>query len=198
MRRIAGLIVVVAIACGGVAASGAEVEQPTQSLADKHGCKLWDQSFPPKASITWTGGCKDGFLEGKGTLRIFSDGKPTDRYDGTMRAGRYDGEGVYVWANGDRYKGGFKDGLFQGQAIYTKPKGTHYQGGYNHDLRSGHGVMTWPNGARYDGEWLENLANGRGTYRAPDGKSYSGTWTNGCYRDANQTISVGTTVDKCK
>lgn len=193
LRRLA----LVGAAIGIVATSAqAAPKLPTQSIADAKGCKLWDQTIPPDSSITWSGNCKNGFLDGKGTLEYFKAGKPTDRYEGELKDGYYDGRGTYFWANGDRYDGQFKKGLFHGKGVNTFANGNRYSGEFIDDERS-KGVFTWASGARYEGSWSGSKAQGQGTYKAADGQVYSGTWTNGCIRQGNRRAAVGVELAKC-
>lgn len=42
--------------------------------------------------ITWTGGCRNGLLDGQGVLTWYRDDAMTERNEGTFRAGELHGE----------------------------------------------------------------------------------------------------------
>jgi hypothetical protein len=43
-------------------------------IADaKTGCKVWNPSSLPNPSITWSGGCKDGKANEKGTMTVHAE-----------------------------------------------------------------------------------------------------------------------------
>jgi len=157
------------------AAATAQMAPPPKAFADPAtGCKAWDATPADDESITWSGGCKDGFAEGDGTLQWFENGKLTAHYEGTYQGGKMEGRGVYSWANGDRYEGEFKD-----------------------DDYNGHGVYTWSNGERYEGAWVDGKPNGQGIKTEPGGKVFSGTWINGCFKDGRNRAVAYTTAKAC-
>ena len=45
-------------------------------LQDKRGCKFANPTPKPNESVTWSGACADGYMQGKGVLQFLSDGKP--------------------------------------------------------------------------------------------------------------------------
>lgn len=56
----------------------------------------------------YTGGCKKGRAEGKGTAIGI------DQYTGGFKNGYPHGQGKYTWKNGNSYDGLWKEGLFEG------------------------------------------------------------------------------------
>ncbi len=84
-------------------------------IADpKSGCKVWDANPVPNAAISWSGGCANGFAQGRGALQYFENGKPSDRYEGGMANGKNNGRGVFTGVDGDRYEGEWRDHLPNG------------------------------------------------------------------------------------
>ena len=71
----------------------------------KTGCKIWDAAPDPAEKITWTGKCEAGMAEGSGTLQFFIGEKPAARYEGELRNGRADGQGISLEPDGTRYEG---------------------------------------------------------------------------------------------
>jgi hypothetical protein len=143
-------------------AAGNEVEW----IADTRGCKVANPFPRLGESITWSGGCKDGFANGDGVLQWLVQGKPDDRYEGTLERG---------WA--------------EGKGVLTKADGAKYVGEWKQSMQSGAGRLEWPDGSWYDGQWKGGKPHGQGQYRRPDGKLFVGEWVEGEYEgdiDPNQ------------
>ncbi|MFO1084882.1 MAG: hypothetical protein U1E21_09980 [Reyranellaceae bacterium] len=112
---------------------------PDWIVANTTHCKLWNGCPQLDERATWTAACVGGFAERRGVTMWFQGGRPGDRYEGTMRAGRMDGRGILTKRNGDRYEGDWRD-----------------------DRRNGRGVYSYANGGRYEGEWRDDERNGNG------------------------------------
>lgn len=166
-------LVVTALAALALPAS-AQTVQPRWIGDPTTGCRVWNSAPEPGDSISWSGDCRDGLAQGRGTLQWFKDGKPASRFDGQFRDGVLDGRGVYTFANGARY-----------------------EGEYVEDLRHGWGVLTETDGSRYEGEWRHGLPNGSGSFRDVTGAVVSGTWTKGCLREGDRVATVLTTRRAC-
>ena len=77
------------------------------------------------------------------------------------------------------------------------PDGERYEGEWRDDKENGRGVTTWPDGHRYEGEYRDGKANGTGTATLANGSTYSGTWTNGCYKQGDRWLAIGTSAREC-
>jgi hypothetical protein len=84
---------------------------PPAWIADaKTGCKVWNPAPQQHEAIRWSGGCsKDGYAQGNGTLQWTENGKPGDRYAGAYQAGKRNGHGVVVDAQGNRVEGDWRN-----------------------------------------------------------------------------------------
>ena len=125
-------------------------------IPDQNGCKVVNPTPRPEETVTWTGGCKDGLVDGTGVLQFLLSGIPDEKYEGEMKAGYAEGRGVQVMLDGGRYEGEFSRSRQHGQ-------GTYYA----------------PDGSIYEGAWHLGKPHGRGTYRTPEGRVTRGTWSNG-------------------
>lgn len=115
-------------------------------VADSLGCKVANPQPQPFETITWSGRCKDGFVDGAGTIAWFSEGK----------------------VNGIT-SGNFKEGKLTGKGYVTLPHAADTGvnvGKRNFDVR-----RTWPFGSRLDGEFLEGRLLGDGIITTPQGRS---------------------------
>ncbi len=150
-------------------------QQTTEWIAaEGTGCRIWNPYPDPGESVTWSGGCRNGLAQGRGSLQWSKNGKKIDRFEGE-----------------------FLDGKRNGQGIYSSRNGYRYEGAYRNDQRNGFGVVTYDSGARFEGQWRDNKANGQGTYKAANGQTFSGMWTNGCFRQGDRRANVGSTAKDC-
>jgi len=168
---------------GTIAPSDAPSTMPPASPAagstwqadPKTGCKLWDEFPEPGESVSWSGGCKDGYADGHGVAQWSVNGRLTDRYEGDYRDGKENGNGAYRWKNsGDRYDGHYRDNQRDGQGIYT-----------------------WSDGRRYSGMWKAGKADGQGRFITADGQVYDGIWAAGCFHEGDLRAHVGVTAEAC-
>ncbi|MGP1679566.1 MAG: hypothetical protein ACTS6J_20735 [Burkholderiales bacterium] len=117
----------------------------TEWLADSLGCKVANPRPQPIETITWSGRCKDGFVDGPGTVAWFSEGKINGITSGTFKRGKLTGKGYVTLPH----------------AVYTR---------VNVGKRSVEVRRTWPFGSRLDGEFLENRLIGDGIVTTPNGQ----------------------------
>ena len=103
---IAALLCAVSIAC---AQSLPESPAPRFLADPKTGCKVWDPAPEPKEAVHWSGPCKNGLAEGRGTLQWTLNGKPSDSYEGEYRAGKRNGHGVVTYRSGEKIEGEWRD-----------------------------------------------------------------------------------------
>jgi hypothetical protein len=195
----------------------AQVAAIEEWITDQNGCKLLNPSPGPAYTVTWSGGCTNGYASGTGELKSSREGKPGVKYVGPMSQGRPHGEGRHVWpdgsqydgdfvdgqmsgrgmlsfANGDRYEGGFIGGKFHGKGTMFWGDGSRYEGDFSDGQRTGMGTFVWADGTRFIGQWLEGSRQGPGLITYPDGTSYNGTWAGDKYRTGYETGSDGQIV----
>ena len=134
------------------------------------GCKVWNPHPTSGETIRWNGGCKDGFVEGMGTLEWQRGSKTHERDEGQWRAGRQI-MGSQTWPGG-QYDGQFAD-----------------------SLPNGRGVLILGD-ARYEGLFLNGKPNGKGTLTSASG-SFDGNWADGCFNDGKHRAAIGVLVQSC-
>ena len=94
-------------------------------------------------------------------------------FEGTLKDGKQEGPGKYLFAGGSSYDGNFHEGQFDGEGTYVGPDGIHYAGGFQHSAFEGHGVLTFMSGV-YEGEFHGNGLTGHGVLHKPDGTTLEG------------------------
>jgi len=125
-------------------------------LQDKRGCKFANPTPKPNETVTWSGACADGYMQGTGVLQFVTDGKPGARYEGTLTKGRLTGRGVLRSPDNSVYDGDWLD---------SKP--------------DGYGVYIAPDGSKYEGAWTGGQFDGPGSFRSAKGEVVRGVWENG-------------------
>ena len=78
---------------------------PDWITATNQPCKIWNPEPQPNESVTWSGGCKDGYASGKGTLHWTENGKPDAVFEGEYANGKRNGPGVLTMPDGTRSTG---------------------------------------------------------------------------------------------
>jgi hypothetical protein len=122
-------------------------------IADQNGCKTYAGNVPAGITATWTGGCKNGYVNGRGILRAYHDGSPFQTYSGEMKEGHKHGKGVLVPATSlhDRYEGEFVNDKFQGLGVMRAEYGSRFfYGKYQSQVTPGYGYSL------IEGEWADD------------------------------------------
>src|SRR3954465_13807630 len=132
---------VIAVLCTSAASV---VAQPALAewLSDSRGCKVANPHPQPIEAISWSGGCRNGYADGPGTIRWFSEGRSNGTTSGTFKDGKLNGQGsvtlphaihtnngssvspsAHTWAAGSRLEGEFADNQLIGDGVITSPNG---------------------------------------------------------------------------
>jgi hypothetical protein len=183
-----GLIIVTVGAALGLWLPPSFANAEEQYLSDAHGCKVYDPNPQPNETVTWSGGCLDGYADGSGVVQWLQAGKPGTRVEGRLVRGRSDGQVSTVSPSGARFEGSFHEGARSGKGIWTAPNGDRYEGDWLHNERTGTGVLTRANGDRYEGGFVAGKWSGKGTFTTTSGERYSGDWLNNKREGKGQAI----------
>ncbi|AUD06938.1 alpha/beta fold hydrolase [Spirosoma pollinicola] len=71
-----------------------------QFIKDKKtGCIVWYKTGFAEDSVSWRGGCINGFANGPGVFTGYTKGQPTSKYEGQLTKGKPNGAGVFTFAN---------------------------------------------------------------------------------------------------
>lgn len=145
-------------------------------LTDQSNCKVVE---PGKHrglidKTTWDGPCVEGYISGKGTLRI-----GLISLVGEFKQGQLVGIGE-MQVRDEKYRGEFQDNAPFGNGIWTVPEGTA-KGVWNKDGQAvGPAILEWEDGSRYEGGMNESWdMHGKGRASHADGTNYEGDYLNG-------------------
>lgn len=140
-------------------------------LADKSGCRVWDPNPQLDETVTWSGGCSNGYATGLGKVEWMKDGARIETDQGAWQDGKQAGKGEQLWPIG-HYVGDIADGLPNGQGVLSFEK------------------------FRYEGEFRDGKPNGTGSLIQGD-QTVRGTWKDGCFQGGRK-ISIGIPLSACR
>ena len=89
----------------------------TWLLDTEAGCRMWDWHPEPEDKVVWRGVCKGSLPDGPGDAQWYEHGRPIDRFTGTYRDGKRDGEGHYVWNDTVRFDGTYANDVPEGYGV---------------------------------------------------------------------------------
>ncbi len=95
-----------------------------------NGCATSNPFPNPNESIRWFGSCRDGKLDGRGTLTWYRDGAETERNEGTFKDGELDGFATTRALEGYVVYGQYKRGIRHGQFMTVRNTGDHIKATY--------------------------------------------------------------------
>ena len=104
-RVITGAVFVVLASQAMAQPSDPPRNPPDWITATNQPCKIWNPNPVPNESVTWSGGCTDGYASGTGVLRWTLNGKLDVEYQGRYANGKRNGHGVLLTADGRRIEG---------------------------------------------------------------------------------------------
>ncbi len=113
--------------------------------ANCQGTYYKDHSKRRSYKVKYTGEFSDvpGIRHGKGTSEVYKKGKLFGTYFGDFKDDKYNGQGIYIWADGKKYVGEFRDGKRDGQGTFTSADGKNkYIGEWKNDKTHGQGTWT--------------------------------------------------------
>lgn len=113
------------------------------------GCRVRDQDPGSRKRFSWAGQCRDGFAQGSGVLEWTIDGRPAGWAQGTLVAGRLEGEAHIEWEDGRSFTGTYRHGHASGHGTLTFPGGHRYVGSFEGGRPTGEGEFISSAGTRY-------------------------------------------------
>lgn len=153
-------------------------------------CKVINPNPQPRETITWSGGCKDGYADGAGTLEWFTNRKLNEHIEGSLTRGVHTGQGYKRWQDGTEYEGTFLNGQRHGRGIIQLPGKTRYEGEWKDGQRHGKGIEQLQDRTRYEGEWKDGYKEGTGSITYALGGSYVGHWKAGLFHGRGKATYI--------
>ena len=114
----------------------------------------------------------------KKCVMVDNDG---NKYEGFLKNGKYEGNGVMQYSDNSRYEGDWKNGKYEGKGVMLYNDNSRYEGDWKNGKYDGKGTMYYNDGGRYEGEWKNGRYDGKGMMYYSDGGRYDGDWKNGLY-----------------
>ena len=149
------------------------------AVKNTSGCIAFTSRKLPEMSIQFSGECKDGYVSGKGTLKLFSNGGLVYTAEGQFSEGYGNGHGSVLDVDGAKTIGNYAKGLLNGKAIALRPNGDKFFGNYINGKMNGHFTVNYADGDKFVGEYKNNLKHGQGTYTFSDGTKFTGEYKDG-------------------
>ena len=131
-------------------------------------------------------------LEAKGKINKMCIETDDGKYEGGMRYGQFQGDGIFMWNDGMVYSGQYVDDLREGTGTEIFPvydnvnvdengekKFPYYEGQFLDGMRHGKGRYFYADGNVYMGMFKYNLFDGLGTFLWENGDYLEGNWRNG-------------------
>lgn len=76
-------------------------------------------------------------------------------YDGSMKKGKFSGQGSLKLPNHDKYVGHFENGEFNGKGTFISHENWSYSGKFISGLPSGKGTLVTSNNKKYSGKFVK-------------------------------------------
>ncbi|SER06042.1 MORN repeat-containing protein [Thalassovita taeanensis] len=155
-----------------------EVSRRMVRLFGPHPEMTLDFHWQP-ATGNWPGVTPEGLADGAGVVSWRLPGAASydpknwhHRYEGALRAGRFDGAGVLRYRDGSRYEGVWAAGLLQGAGTFRDAEGNVYEGAFVAGRAEGQGILRSREGWIYEGGFVAGLRDGAGRMTEPGGLRY--------------------------
>ncbi|CAO3424671.1 hypothetical protein [Azospirillum endophyticum] len=112
-------------------------------------CRVRDPDPGTRKRFHWAGQCRNGFAQGSGVLEWTIDGRPAGWAEGTLVAGRLEGETRVEWEDGRSFTGTYRHGHASGHGTLAFPDGHRYVGSFEGGRPTGEGEFISSAGTRY-------------------------------------------------
>jgi len=118
------------------------------------GCKIWDDNYTTKDSVSWTGACKGNYAYGKGTIVWRRNGREIGRYVGVVKKGLLNGEGKYSFPEDYSLEGTFINGNLNGSG-QINDNGDLMSGTFVNNILQGDGSLRFKSGLMLMGHFID-------------------------------------------
>jgi hypothetical protein len=183
------------------------------ALKGKKECKFYTDYINEGVYSEWDGKCKKGFVEGEGTIKMFSDNKSkltaiqTTFNEGIMEGismkTLYDVNSRLMLKANYTYLHGYMEGIESGEFLTENSNETktgdfdgNYKINWENGATKGIGTITFNKTYTYEGEFTDGLANqnGKGKIVYTDGSVYEGDVVDGKHHGFGKYTTKDQTV----
>lgn len=145
-----------------------------KDVANKPGCRVWVNCYVPEQTVTWSGTCSGGVVDGQGTLK-----SSEDEATGTLSNGKPHGRWVLRFVSGQVEEGPFVNGKRHGRWVVRSAKGTVGEGLFVDGEMHGRWVYRSANGTVAEGPLVDGEPHGRWVVRHRDGTARETVYVDG-------------------
>jgi hypothetical protein len=156
-------------------------------------CRLAPVTPAPAQAPSWSGGCKDGYADGKGVLEWTDAADKRYKLEATFAAGTVRGEATLRYPDGEVYVGPLTNGVPDGHGYFREPNGDQYEGDVRMGELTGVAEALYVNGDNYKGEFKKGKLDGTGTMVFALGGRYEGGWKDGRPSGPGKIVYAGGT-----
>lgn len=125
------------------------------------GCEVFNTYPVSNEYVIWDGGCKDGKVDGEGTLSWYLDNKLFSTFKGHLKEGKKSGKGVFEVANLGVFEGIWREHIYMDNATFRNTSCTTY-GNFVNYKAFGNVVTQCKDGSEYKGEVKDSKKYGFG------------------------------------
>jgi hypothetical protein len=155
-----------------------EVARRMVGVIDPHPEMGLEFTWEPAAG-NWPGVSPEGLAHGAGRVSWRVPGAASydprtthHAFEGTLKDGRFHGQGRLVYRDGSFFVGTWVDGVLQGQGEHLDALGNRYEGNFVAGRPHGDGVYRAAEGWTYTGSFVDGQRHGAGKIVEPGGLSY--------------------------
>lgn len=155
-------------------------------IENQKGCFIKNPKPVENERVMFFGTCKDGVVDGKGTLIWYVDDKLDLKVEGSWDAGVLNGNTKMLFGSGGSYKGMIKNELRDGFGTMKYHNGDYYEGFWKNNKRHGKGVFIFHNGTRFEGTYVNDYEEGFGKIFYENGQKFEGNFEKGEIKSHNK------------
>ena len=161
-----------AVALKPKCAGAAKGTQCWKDVANKPGCRVWDNYYVPGQTVTWSGACSGGVADGQGTLRVGWLGtvRRLHRLLGHSLTARSTAGGSIAMITG-RSRKALLCGRQAAWPVGFSCQQALEEGPYVDGEKHGQWVLRFANGTVEEGPYKDGKKHGRWVFALPTGRS---------------------------
>ena len=147
-------------------------------ISGRQGCYVWNPNPQPGETVTWTGECSGGLIQGTGSVTWVTAGDEQVN-TGRFQDGKANGHQVFRYANGNVFEGPMIDYESNGHWILRFASGTVEEGPFVDGERHGTWILREADGDIGEGPYVAGEPHGTWIYRWASGNASEIEFVNG-------------------